>query len=235
MRWSCKGDEALDKRIHIITGHYGSGKSEIAVNMALAMKDKNVVFADLDIINPYFRSNEARSMLEEQGITVMTTKYANTNVDIPALTGDLSRYLADKDATIIMDVGGDDAGAKVVGRYRNEIPASETTIYFVLNFFRPETRTIEGAMIALEEIQAACRMKADFIINNSHLMEFTTEDDLLQGKAFAEQFSRISGIPIAFHAVLQSVPVSGRLQFDEPVFLMEKTMGLEGHLKWTHL
>jgi energy-coupling factor transporter ATP-binding protein EcfA2 len=231
MHWNCKGEKALDKRIHIITGHYGSGKSEIAVNMALAMKDRKVVFADLDIINPYFRSNEARNMLEEKGITVMTTKYANTNVDIPALTGDLSRYLLDKGATIIMDVGGDDAGAKVVGRYRSEIPEAEAAVYFVLNFFRPETRTVEGAMTALEEIQAAGRMKVDYIINNSHLMEFTTEEDILQGKAFAEQVSRTTGIPIAFHAILQTTPTSSKLQFVEPVFRMEKTMGLARHLK----
>lgn len=221
----------MDRRIHIITGHYGSGKSEISINMALSMKHRKVVFADLDIINPYFRSNEAKNMLEEKGITVMTTKFANTNIDIPALTGDLSRYLPDKSVTIIMDVGGDDAGAKVVGRYRNEIPASEAAVYFVLNFFRPETRTAEGAMTTLEEIQAAGRMKVDYIINNSHLMEFTTEDDILQGKAFAEQVSRASGIPIAFHAILQTTPISSELQFNEPVFRMKKTMGLTGPLK----
>lgn len=221
----------MDKRIHIITGHYGSGKSEIAVNMALAMKDRKVVFADLDIINPYFRSNEARTILEEKGITVMTTQYANTNIDIPALTGDLSRYLADKSTAIIMDVGGDDAGAKVVGRYRNEIPVPETVLYFVLNFFRPETRTVEGAMAALKEIETASRLKADYIINNSHLMEYTTEEDIIQGKAFAEQVSRISEIPIAFHAILQNTPISSQLQFNEPVFRMEKTMGIARHLK----
>lgn len=221
----------MDKRIHIITGHYGSGKSEISVNMALAMKQRKVVFADLDIINPYFRSNEARNMLEEKGITVMTTKYANTNIDIPALTGDLSRYLLDKSVTILMDVGGDDAGAKVVGRYHSEIPASETVIYFVLNFFRPETRTVGGALATLEEIKAACKMKVDYIIHNSHLMEVTTEEDILQGKAFAEQVSRASGIPIAFHAILKTTPIRSELQFSEPVFRMEKTMGIARHLK----
>ncbi|MBP7177178.1 MAG: hypothetical protein KBA53_13310 [Thermoclostridium sp.] len=216
----------FEKRIHIITGHYGSGKSEISVNLALTLKKQNIIFADLDIINPYFRSNEARSMLEEKGITVVTTTYANTNIDIPALTGDLSRYLLDNDAIIVMDVGGDDAGAKVVGRYRSEIPESEAAVYFVLNYFRPETRTIEGALASMEEIRAAGRMKIDYIINNSHLMEDTTEEDVIQGKSFAEQVSVASGIPIAFHAVLQKTPVLGELQLNEPVFYMDKTMGL---------
>jgi hypothetical protein len=221
----------LDKRIHIITGHYGSGKSEISVNMALAMKKQNVIFADLDIINPYFRSNEARNMLEQKGIIVMTTKYANTNIDIPALTGDFSRYLMDKSATIILDVGGDDAGAKVVGRYHNEIPTDEAVLYFVLNCFRPETRTVEGAMSILEEIRSSSRMKVDYLINNSHLMEDTTQEDILQGQAFAAEVSRATGIPIAFHAILQTTPILSELQFDEPVFWMEKTMGLTNHLK----
>ncbi|NLO41307.1 MAG: hypothetical protein GX115_17820 [Ruminiclostridium sp.] len=226
MHWSRKEDKLFEKRIHIITGHYGSGKSEISVNLALSMQNKNIIFADLDIINPYFRSNEARSMLEEKGITVITTSYANTNIDIPALTGDLSRYLLDRSAAIVMDVGGDDAGAKVVGRYRNEIPENEAAVYFVLNYFRPETRTIEGALASLEEIRAAGRMKVDYIINNAHLMGDTTEDDILQGKDFAQQVSRASGIPIAFHTVLQATPISGELQLSEPVFYMDKTMGL---------
>lgn len=221
----------LDKRIHIITGHYGSGKSEISVNMALSMNRENIIFADLDIVNPYFRSNEARSMLENRGIQVITTKYANTSVDIPALTWDLSRCLMDKTATLILDVGGDDAGAKVVGRYRNEIPADEAVQYFVLNFFRPETRTVEGALSILQEIRQASRMKVDYIINNSHLMEHTTWQDVLQGKAFAEEVSLASGIPIAFHAVMKSISTEESNSFNEPVFLMEKTMGLVNHLK----
>ena len=120
----------MDKRIHILTGHYGVGKSEISVNLAikLAKQGKKVLFADMDIINPYFRINEARQILEKHGITVVTTKYANTNVDIPALTGELRRYLFDTGYSIVMDVGGDDAGAHVVGRYRNEIPYGETIL-----------------------------------------------------------------------------------------------------------
>ena len=221
----------LEKRIHIITGHYGSGKSEISVNLALTMNRENIVFADLDTVNPYFRSNEARNMLEEKGIRVITTKYANTSVDIPALTGDLSRFLLDKTATLILDVGGDDAGAKVVGRYRNEIPADDATLYFVLNYFRPETRTVEGALVILNEIREASRLQVDYIINNAHLMEHTTWQDVLQGKAFAEEVSRASGIPIAFHAIMKSAAVENTEGFKEPVFLMEKTMGLANHLK----
>ncbi len=216
------------KRIHIITGHYGSGKSEISVNYAIQLKKRSgkIVFADLDIINPYFRSNEARNILDREGITVITTKYANTNVDIPALTGEVSRYLHDHDASIVMDVGGDDAGAKVVGRYKSEFPESETCLYFVVNCFRPETKTVEGVIEILQEIRGASKMKVDYIINNSHLMEETGEKDIFYGYDFVRQVSIKTGIPIAFHAVLKGNMVKKPFTFKEPVFLMDKYMGM---------
>lgn len=222
----------MNKRIHMITGHYGSGKSEISVNMALTMakEGKKIVFADLDIINPYFRSYEARSLMEEKGITVITTKYANTNVDIPALTADLSRYLKDEEVTLIMDIGGDDAGAKVIGRYRDEIPEQDANLYFVINCFRPETQTLQGVMIILQEVNAAARMKVNYLISNSHLMDATTKEDILKGRDFALEVSRATGIPIGFHAIMKNSRLKDDFHFDEPVFYMEKSMGLIRHL-----
>lgn len=221
----------MDKRIHIITGHYGSGKSEISVNLALKLRKegREIVFADLDTINPYFRSNEARRFLENNGITVVTTKYANTNVDIPALTGELSAYLYDRNKTIILDVGGDDAGAKVVGRYRDEIPEDDKYLYFVINCFRPETRTLDGVMRILDEIVLASRVNVDYLINNSHLMDATTTDDILRGKEFALEVSQATGIPIAFHSIMKANRNKIETDFIEPVFLLEKYMGFWGN------
>jgi cellulose biosynthesis protein BcsQ len=218
----------LNKRIHIITGHYGSGKSEIAVNLALALskKGQNVVFADMDTINPYFRSNEARNILVSKGITVITTKYANTNVDIPALTGELSYYLRQKSAFLIIDVGGDDAGARIVGRYKHEISERDTNLYFVINCFRPETASVDGVLHILEEIRTVSGMKFNAIINNSHLMEATTEKHILKGRDFARRISHITGIPIAFHSIMKKDKISKNILADEPVLWMEKTMGL---------
>jgi len=216
------------KRIHILTGHYGSGKSEISVNLAIELSktEKNIFFADLDIINPYFRSNEAKNILESHGISVMTTKYANTNVDIPALTGELSRYLSDKDITLVMDVGGDDAGARVVGRYRNEIPADDAVMYFVINCFRPETKSVDGVLTILEEVREASRMDVGALINNSHLLDETTGGDIEKGIEFAREVSLRTGIPIAFHAIMKSGISKLNLPVSEPVLLMDKYMGL---------
>ncbi len=222
-------EHILDKRIHIITGHYGSGKSEISVNLAieLSKKEKNIVFADLDIINPYFRSNEARGILENHGISVLTTKYANTNVDVPALTGELSMYLNNKAKTIIMDIGGDDAGARVVGRYKNEIPPDDAIMYFVVNCYRPETKSVDGVLKVLDEIREASGMNIGAIINNGHLMDETTEKDIKKGMEFASEISQITNIPIAFHAIMKSETSKKSFAVNEPVFWMDKYMGTE--------
>lgn len=218
----------INKRIHILTGHYGSGKSEVSVNLAIELSKckKNIVFADLDIINPYFRSNEAKNILENRGISVMTTKYANTNVDIPALTGELSRFLTDREITLVMDVGGDDAGARVVGRYRNEIPADDAIMYFVINCFRPETKSIDGVLTILDEVKEASRMEVGALINNSHLLDETTGSDIEKGIEFASEVSRRTGIPIALHAIMKSGLSKFSLPANEPVLWMDKYMGL---------
>lgn len=224
----------MEKRIHIITGHYGVGKSEISVNLAinLAQQSKKVLFADMDIINPYFRSNEARHILEKHGIKVITTKFANTNVDIPALTGELSKYLLDKSFTIVMDVGGDDAGAFVVGRYRNEINDEQAALYFVINCFRPETTSVSGVIKVLNDIKNASRMDVSYLINNSHLMEATTNEDIKKGIEFALEVSNTTNIPIAFHSVMKKDGISINKDIKESVLWLNRTMSLENHLNF---
>lgn len=226
---NCKGKlkvHKLNKRIHIITGHYGSGKSEISINFAieLSKKEKNLVFADLDIINPYFRSNEAKNILKSHGITVMATKYANTNVDIPALTGEFSMYLSNKSITLVADVGGDDAGARVVGRYRNEIPSEDAIMYFVINCFRPETNSIEGVLTILDEIRGASGMDVSALINNGHLMGETTIDDIKKGMEFTLEVSHKTGIPIDFHAIMKGNSPKIDSSFGEDILWMDKYM-----------
>ncbi len=224
----------MKKRIHIITGHYGVGKSEVSVNLAikLSQQNENVVFADMDIVNPYFRSNEAKSVLEDSGIKVITTMYANTNVDVPALTGELSKYLVDKSCKMVIDVGGDNAGSLVIGRYRHEIKDEEASVYLVINCFRPETTTVSGALNILEEIHAASRMKVNYIINNSHLMDDTTCEDILKGMDFAAAVSKETNIPIAFHAIMKNEQLKFNHNVDEPILWLNKTMGLNSHLKF---
>ena len=224
----------MKKRIHIIMGHYGTGKSEVSINLAInpSQQKENVVFADMDIVNPYFRSNEAKFVLEDHGVKVITTKYANTNVDVPALTGELSKYLVDKGSELVIDVGGDNAGSLVIGRYRHEIKDEEASVYLVINCFRPETTTVSGALKILEEIHTASRMKVNYIINNSHLMEGTTIQDILKGMEFAAEVSEKTNIPIAFHSIMKNEELEFNYTAKEPIFWMSKTMGLNSHLKF---
>jgi len=214
------------KRIYIFTGHYGTGKSEVSLNFAInrSKTAQKTVFADLDIINPYFRSSAAVDILKKNGIIPVSTKYANTNVDIPALTGEITQYLKDSGTILIIDTGGDDAGANVIGRYRNEIPVSDSVMYYVINCFRPETRTVDDVMKILDEIRISSRMDVDYIINNSHLMDKTTEHDIIAGCEFARAVSKESGIPIAFHSVMKENLEKIKYDFKEPVFPMDRYM-----------
>mgnify|MGYP000928878823 CR=1 FL=1 len=214
----------MGKRIHVLTGHYGAGKSEISVNLAMdfARQGKKVVLADMDTVNPYFRSGIARHELEKHGIKVVVPKFANTNVDVPALTGEFRRFLLDKEYVIVMDVGGDDAGALVTGRYRNELLDCGAVIYFVINCFRPETSTVPGVLRILREIRKSSGMEIDYLINNSHLLEDTTVDDIIRGIEFSREISSITNIPVAFHAVMRETGLELEKLAFEPVFLMNR-------------
>ncbi|MEG2429922.1 MAG: P-loop NTPase, partial [Oscillospiraceae bacterium] len=123
------------KRISIITGHYGSGKTNVAVNLALQLKEQHekVTIVDLDIVNPYFRTSDFTQMLSEKGIKVIAPVYANTNLDIPALPPSINSIFDNKDSFVIVDVGGDDAGAIALGQFSNRIKNSEYDMYYVIN------------------------------------------------------------------------------------------------------
>lgn len=215
----------MEKRIHIITGHYGAGKSEISVNLAMSLSrnGKKVLLADMDTVNPYFRSSNAKDELERCGIKVIIPWFANTNVDVPALTGEFSRYLADKSYHVVMDVGGDDAGALVISRYRNEICGDEAVVYFAVNCFRPETSDISGVMKILDEIKSTSGMEISFLVNNSHLMDSTTHNDIKHGIEFIRELSNITTIPVAFHAVMKKTGFRAD-DVKEPVLWLTRTI-----------
>ncbi len=192
------------KRVTILVGHYGSGKTSLAVGLAkrLCESGKKVLVADLDIVNPYFRTTDHRRELEERGIELITSKFANSNLDIPALPADLYRLVEDKSAYAVLDVGGDDRGAVALGRYVPSILAEQNyEMMFVTNFFRPLTRTPEDAMDILHEIEAACGIKITTLVNNSNLGKETTKEDVLSTIEKMDTFSQLSGLPVGFTAV----------------------------------
>ncbi|MBQ2855058.1 MAG: hypothetical protein IJE81_06245 [Oscillospiraceae bacterium] len=187
------------KRVTLFAGHYGSGKTNIAVNYALKLagEGKDVVIADLDIVNPYFRTKDSAAVLEAAGVKLISPQFANTNVDLPALPAEAYRLVQDKSIYGIMDIGGDDRGAYALGRY---VPAlkeeNNYRMVFVANAYRPLTRTPEEAMEVMREIEEACGLKFTDIINNSNLAAETEPETVLSTLEYMQTLSNLSGLPV---------------------------------------
>ena len=187
------------KRLTLFAGHYGSGKTNIAVNYALhlAREGKKVCIADLDIVNPYFRTADSKAQLEQAGIDLISPKFANSNVDLPALPAEAYRLVEDKSSYGIMDIGGDDRGAYALGRYVPFIKKENNyRMVFVANQYRPLTRTPEDALEVMREIEAACGLQFTHIVNNSHLGNFTDVQTVLDSQSYIEKLCALSGLPL---------------------------------------
>jgi len=196
------------KRLTLFAGHYGSGKTNIAVNYALllAREGKKVCIADLDIVNPYFRTKDSARELEAAGIHLISPQYANSNVDLPALPAESYRLVHDKSTYGIMDIGGDDRGAYALGRFTPSIlEEDDYRMVFVANRFRPLTRTPEDALEVMREIEAACALKFTCIVNNSNLGPETTPEDVTGALDYMEKLSKLSGLPLWMHTAEASV------------------------------
>ena len=194
-----------DKRLVIIIGHYGSGKTEFAVNYAVKMKEiyENVSIADLDIVNPYFRTREKRDFLESIGVKVYDSSIRNTSIDIPALPAELTGVFLNQNIRSIIDVGGDPVGAKVLSRYADQIKSTEYDMFYVINGNRPETSTVEGVIKYLKMIEATSRLKVTGLINNTHLLKETTAEDVEFGHELNKKISWETDIPIRYEAVMK--------------------------------
>ena len=196
------------KRLTLFAGHYGSGKTNIAVNYALALarEGKRVCIADLDIVNPYFRTKDSAAVLENAGVELISPQFANTNVDLPALPAEAYKLVTDHSTYAIMDIGGDDRGAYALGRYVPSIlEENDYRMIFVANCYRPLTRTPEEAMEVMAEIEAACGMKFTDIVNNANLGSETTPETVLNSIPYIEKLSALSGLPLFATTAVASV------------------------------
>ena len=196
------------KRLTLFAGHYGSGKTNIAVNYALllAKEQKKVCIADLDIVNPYFRTKDSAKVLEAAGVELISPKFANSNVDLPALPAESYRLVRDKSIYGIMDIGGDDRGAYALGRFVPDIVAEgDYRMVFVANCCRPLTRTPEDALEIMREIEAACGLRFTCIVNNSNLGEMTDPQVLTDSLPFVEKLCELSGLPLWMHTVEEKI------------------------------
>ena len=196
------------KRLTLFAGHYGSGKTNIAVNYAMLLADegKQVCIADLDIVNPYFRTKDSERELSERGVTLISPRYANTNVDLPALPAESYRLVQDRSIFGVMDIGGDDRGAYALGRYADAIKAEgDYRMAFVINRHRPLTSTVEDTVEIMKEIEAACGIPFTCIVNNSNIGSETTAETVKDSLAYAEAVSLATGLPIWLHTVEKNI------------------------------
>ncbi|MBR2965038.1 MAG: hypothetical protein IKC34_00645 [Clostridia bacterium] len=197
-----------NKRLTLFAGHYGSGKTNIAVNYAirLAREGKKVLIADLDIVNPYFRTKDSEAELTREGIELISPQFANSNVDLPALPAESYRLIHDRSVYGIMDIGGDDRGAYALGRFVPAIKVEDDyRMAFVVNCYRPLTSTPEEALEIMREIEEACGLKFNCIVNNSNLGEETVPRVVLDSLEYIEKLCRISGLPLWMHTAEASV------------------------------
>lgn len=219
------------KRVTLFAGHYGSGKTNIAVNyaMLLAGQGKKVCIADLDIVNPYFRTKDSAAELEKAGVALISPQFANSNVDLPALPAEAYRLVEDKSVYGIMDIGGDDRGAYALGRYVPFLKEENNyRMVFVANCYRPLTRTAEDAIEVMREIEAACGLAFTDIVNNSNLAAETTAQTVLDSLDFIEKLSAISGLPVWMHTAQENVAATleGKLSPVMAMRLQEKYFDL---------
>ncbi len=192
------------KRLTLLCGHYGSGKTNIAVNLAYKLKQQHekTTIADLDIVNPYFRTKDSIGEFEDLGIRLICSDYANSNVDIPALPQDIYALTEDKELKAIIDVGGDDRGALALGRLTPAILAeNDYEMLMVLNFFRPLTPDANSVLEVMEEIEAACKIKFTGLINNSNLGVETTPENILSSNEKALEVAKLTGLPLKLTTV----------------------------------
>ena len=194
------------KRITLFAGHYGSGKTNIAVNYALQLRkalgrDKDILVADLDIVNPYFRTKDSCAVLQENGIKLICSEYANSNLDIPSLPSEMYA-ITDTPSYAVIDVGGDDRGALALGRLSAKIKAENNyENLMVINMFRPLTRTPDQTVEVMREIEAAGNIPFTALVNNSNLGPLTSADDILRSLEYAEKISRLTGLEVKMTSV----------------------------------
>lgn len=192
------------KRINLFTGHFGSGKTEIALNVAHHLKTagtKAVTLVDLDIVNPYFCSRDLEDDLTEKGIRIISQGRHLANAELMVVTPEVLSAFNKKDHTVVFDVGGDDMGAVALGQYNRFFQEEDYDLYFVVNYNRPLTRDAHSVLDVLTAIEGTSRLKVTKLINNTNLGAQTTLKDIQRGEELLLELVRLTGLPHAFTAV----------------------------------
>ena len=199
---------ADDRRIRIITGHYGSGKTEFAVNYVKKLResvDGRVAIADLEIVNVYFRSREKKEELEEKGIQVIASNLDTAVADVPAVSGAMTMPVINKEYQYVVDLGGNDVGTLVLGRIKPLLDHAEADFFMVVNAYRPNTSTPEGIIEQMENLEYAAGLKVTGFINNTNLVRETTAECLLHGDEVLKEVTKRTGVPVKYVSYVKDV------------------------------
>lgn len=209
-----------DKRIKIVSGHYGSGKTEFSINYAvkLAQMGKKTAIADLDVVNLYFRTRDREDILEDMGITIIGSSVSSPSLDIPSISSKVYNLLKNESYEIILDLGGNPQGARVMGRYQELLKDGDYDMFFILNANRPETQKVEDVLVFMERIQDIARLRFTGIVNNTHMLKTTSLEDILKGYRLAKEVSNFTGIPIKYNAGLESLIKSIDMDLEGELF-----------------
>jgi hypothetical protein len=198
----------MEHRIRIIIGHYGSGKTEFSVNYALAMAEAGIktALADLDVVNPYFRSREKAELLEAHGVHVISSSRGHhANIDIPMVSAEVLSPLQNEAMHVVMDVGGDSIGARAIAQFRHYFIPGSYDMLCVINRHREQTRDLMGVMEHIHAIESTVGAKVTGLINNTHMLRETTTEDVLYGQELALEVSSHTGLPIRYISAIPSV------------------------------
>ena len=195
-----KGLDINIKGVVVIVGNYGSGKTEVAINLGVKRKRDgvDVLLADLDLVNPYFRTREARNQLADLGIEVILPPRKYHNADLPILSPKVGGLIRNPAALSILDAGGDGVGTRVLAALADMFRKNPVEMLQVINPFRPFTADVEGCLVMRDRIEAASRLKVTGLIGNAHLLDDTRADDVLKGYELVTDVSRASGLPVVF-------------------------------------
>lgn len=213
------------KRLNIVTGHYGSGKTEFSINYAMKLKEKfpKVTICDLDIVNPYFRTFDAKSALTDKGIGVIAPDFASTNLDLPTLPGDVISIFQNDDMASVIDVGGDDDGAIALGRYNKYIKDNPYEMFFVINTKRPDTQKVSDILELAQKIQYASRLKITGVVNNANLSYLSSADDFKESFEITSKVASSLGVDVKYISstpdILKELNCDEKLKFPLKLFM----------------
>jgi len=205
-------------RIRIFTGHFGSGKTEIAINYALylAKQGKKAAIVDIDIVNPYFCTRDVRKTLEENGVRLISSDTNLSNAELMVVPAEVKAIFNDPSYEVVVDVGGDDQGAIVLGVYNKYFLEEPYDMYFVVNNNRPLTATYKQTAEYMKDIERVSRLKVTHLISNTNLSYETTADDIIRGDAEMLKLSELTGIPYKYTACTMNMAdeIEGKVHGD---------------------